>query len=82
VFHPAAERAGLAGLTFHGLRHAAVSAMVDEGVHPRIMAKRSGHSTSRPTLDLYSHVSDSADRDAATALEGRFARAFAATIAR
>jgi integrase len=78
IFNPAVERAGLEGLTFHGLRHAAVSAMVSEGVHPRIMAKRAGHSTSRLTLDLYSHVSDDADRDAAKVLEARFADSFSA----
>jgi integrase len=77
VFNPAAHRAGLEGLTFHGLRHAAVSAMVSEGVHPRIMAKRAGHSASRLTLDLYSHVSDEADKDAARLLQTRFAGAFA-----
>ena len=76
VFNPAVQRAGLDGLTFHGLRHAAVSAMVSEGVHPKIMAKRAGHSTSRLTLDLYSHVSDQADKDAASLLQTRFATAF------
>jgi integrase len=45
VLRPAASRAGLEGLTFHALRHAAVSALVDEGVHPRVMASRAGHGT-------------------------------------
>jgi integrase len=76
ILRPAAARAGLAGLTFHGLRHAAVSALVDEGVHPRVMAARAGHDTARLTLELYAHVSDSADREAANALQGRFGRFF------
>lgn len=76
ILRPAAERAGLEGLTFHGLRHAAVSALVDEGIHPRVMAARAGHDTARITMELYAHVSDSADREAALALQGRFGNFF------
>ena len=73
AFHPAVERAGLdARLTFQGLRHVAMTALVDERVHPRVMQGRAGHATSRLTMELYAHVSDDADRDAAMALEGRF----------
>jgi len=36
------------------------------------MQGRAGHATSRLTMELYAHVSDDADRDAAMALEGRF----------
>ena len=76
ILRPAATRAGLPGLTFHGLRHAAVSALVDEGVHPRVMAARAGHGTTKLTMELYAHVSDSADRQAATLLHERFAGLF------
>ncbi len=43
ILRPAATRAGLDGLTFHGLRHAATTSLVDVGVHPRVMAARIGH---------------------------------------
>jgi integrase len=76
VLQPAAARAGLGGFTFHALRHAAVSALVDGGVHPRVMAARAGHGTARLTLELYAHVSDSADRDAAATLQDRFGSFF------
>ena len=76
ILRPAVARAGLPGLTFHGLRHAAVSALVDEGVHPRVMAARAGHGTAKLTMELYAHVSDSADREAATLLQKRFAELF------
>ncbi len=72
VFRPAASRAGFEGLTFHGLRHSAISSLVDTGIHPRVMAQRAGHSSTRTTLDLYAHVSDSADREAANSLQSRF----------
>ncbi|MDQ3106519.1 MAG: tyrosine-type recombinase/integrase [Actinomycetota bacterium] len=73
IFRPAARRAGLApSLTFHSLRHNALTALVDENVHPRVMQSRAGHASSRLTLELYAHVTDNADREAAAALERRF----------
>jgi integrase len=70
IFAPAVERAALdPSLTFHGLRHVAITAMVDAGVHPRVMQGRAGHATSKLTLELYAHVPESADRQAAKALE-------------
>jgi len=76
ILRPAAARAGLEGLTFHGLRHAATSALVDVGIHPRVMATRMGHGTIRTTMEVYAHASDSADREAAKRLQKRFQSAF------
>ena len=57
TFAPAVTRAGLDhSLTFHGLRHAAITTMVELGVHPRVMQGRAGHATSKLTLELYAHV--------------------------
>jgi len=70
IFAPAVDRAGLdPSLTFHGLRHVAITAMVDAGVHPRVMQGRAGHANSKLTMELYAHVPESADRQAAKALE-------------
>lgn len=67
---PAVARAGLdKSLTFHGLRHVAITSMVELGVHPRVMQGRAGHATSKLTLELYAHVPESADRQAAEALD-------------
>jgi integrase len=73
TFKPALAKAGLdPSLTFHGLRHVAMSTLVDENVHPRVMQSRAGHASSKLTMELYAHVTDSADRDAADALDARF----------
>lgn len=73
TFRPATRRAGLdPTLTFHSLRHIAMTSLVDEKVHPRVMQSRAGHASSRLTMELYAHVTDSADQDAADALEHRF----------
>jgi len=66
TFRPAVERAGLdQSLTFHGLRHVAMSTLVDENVHPRVMQGRAVHASSKLTMELYAHVTDEADREAA-----------------
>ena len=72
VWAPAVEAAGIGDLTFHGLRHAAASFMVGAGEHPRVIQHRLGHSTARLSLELYAHVSEAADRDAATHLDTLF----------
>ncbi|MGH9122492.1 MAG: tyrosine-type recombinase/integrase, partial [Acidimicrobiales bacterium] len=73
VFAPAVQRAGLdSSLTFHGLRHAAITTMVGLGVHPRVMQGRAGHATARLTMELYAHVPEEADRQTADALEGLY----------
>ena len=73
TFAPAVARAGLdPSLTFHGLRHAAITTMVELGVHPRVMQGRAGHATSKLTMELYAHVPDSADREAAERLDQHY----------
>lgn len=73
IFAPAVLKAGLdPSVTFHGLRHSAITAMVEAGVHPRVMQGRAGHATSKLTMELYAHVPESADRQAAQALENHY----------
>jgi integrase len=61
--------AGLAGIRFHDLRHAHASLLLREGVHPKIVSERLGHSTVAITLDLYSHVAPSLQAQAAAKLD-------------
>ncbi len=73
TFKPAVVKAGPdPSLTFHGLRHVAMSTLIDEKVHPRVMQSRAGHASSKLTMELYAHVTDKADRYAANALDDRF----------
>lgn len=53
---PAVEWAGLAPLTFHGLRHTAAAFMIDEGADPLQLKRRMGHQDIRPSLDTYGHL--------------------------
>ena len=53
---PAVEKARLAPLTFHCLRHTAAAFMIDDGADPLQLKRRMGHSDIRPSLDTYGHL--------------------------
>jgi integrase len=57
---------------FHDLRHSHATQMLLAGVHPKIAQERLGHSTITTTLDLYSHVTDTMQNDAAARLDPAF----------
>jgi integrase len=57
---------------FHDLRHSHASQLLSAGVHPKVVQERLGHSTITTTLDLYSHVAETIQLDAATRLDAVF----------
>ena len=63
------DRAGLPRVRFHDLRHTAATLMLARGVHPKIANEMLGHATIAITLDLYSHVTETMQRDAADTLD-------------
>ena len=56
VFMPAAESAGLEGLTPHGLRHTAASLAIASGADVKVVQEMLGHASATMTLDLYGHL--------------------------
>lgn len=56
AFTTLAHSIGLEGVRFHDLRHAHATLMLRQGIHPKIVSERLGHSTISMTLDIYSHV--------------------------
>ena len=66
----AAERAGIGAAGPHALRHTAATQMLVLGVHPKVVADRLGHSTTRMTMDVYSHVVPALESDAANKVDG------------
>lgn len=69
AFHAAVRRAGLPRIRFHDLRHTAATLMLGRGVHPKVASEMLGHSTIATTLDLYSHVAPTMQRQAADELD-------------
>ena len=54
---------------FHDLRHSHATQLLISGVHPKIASERLGHASAGITLDLYSHVTDSMQSEAAVKLD-------------
>jgi integrase len=59
------RQAGLPDIRFHDLRHSAATLMLSHGVHPKVVSEMLGHSSVGITLDLYSHVTPTLQREAA-----------------
>ncbi len=68
-FYPLLEDAGLPRMRFHDLRHSAATLLLKMGVHPKIVSELLGHTQIGITLDLYSHVTATMQRDAVEAFE-------------
>ena len=56
AFQLIAQSVGLNGVRLHDLRHAHATILLQQGVHPKIVQERLGHSSVSTTLDIYSHV--------------------------
>jgi len=56
AFHRMVRATGLPNMRFHDLRHTHATLMLVQGVHPKIVSERLGHSSIAITLDTYSHV--------------------------
>ena len=55
-FKKLADSIGFNGVRLHDLRHTHATLMLQQGIHPKIVSERLGHSTVAITLDTYSHV--------------------------
>jgi integrase len=53
ILQPAVQRAGLPGITFHGLRHSFVAIMVAAGCNVREVSEWAGHNSVAFTLTRY-----------------------------
>jgi integrase len=51
-----AIKSAIKRIRFHDARHTHASLMLKQGIHPKIVQERLGHSTIAMTLDTYSHV--------------------------
>jgi integrase len=73
VWLPAVERAGLAPLRIHDLRHTAVSLWIAERANPKQVAVRAGHTSVSVVLDRYGHLYPQHDDELVDALEAKAA---------
>ena len=69
VFKPLLVKADLPDIRFHDLRHTSATLLLSAGVHPKVVQERLGHSQISVTLDTYSHVLPTLQREAAGKLD-------------
>lgn len=55
-------------LTLHGLRHTHATLLLGLGIHPKVVQERLGHSNISTTMNIYSHVTPTMQKDAVTRL--------------
>ena len=72
-FEPLLKKAGVPRIRFHDLRHSAATLLLSQGSHRKVVSERLGHSRVSITLDLYSHVTPTLQREAALAFDALMA---------
>ncbi len=68
-FYKLRDAAKLPKIRFHDLRHSAATLLLAQNVHPKIVSELLGHSTISLTMNTYSHVLRSMNREAAKQMD-------------
>lgn len=66
------DKSGLPYIRFHDLRHTHATLLLQQGVHPKVVSERLGHSTISITMDIYTHVLPNMQKEAAHQFEQLF----------
>ena len=68
-FFPTLGKAGVKKIRFHDLRHTKVSLMIDQGENLKYIQTQMGHSSPTVTLNVYAHLMNKVDHEAAKRYE-------------
>jgi integrase len=68
-FNRILDQAGLPRIRFHDLRHTAASILLNQGVPVIVVSRRLGHSKASITLDVYGHLINEMDGEAARVMD-------------
>ncbi|GER86527.1 site-specific integrase [Dictyobacter vulcani] len=71
-FKPLLKKAGVPEIRFHDLRHSTATLLLSMNIHPKIVQEMLGHSSIHHTMDTYSHVLPSLQKEAVTQLNSLF----------
>jgi integrase len=72
MFERACHQAEVPAIRLHDLRHTMATLALTAGIHPKVVQEMLGHSGISVTLDIYSHVPQAAQRDAADRVASLF----------
>ncbi|EMI09196.1 integrase family protein [Anoxybacillus gonensis] len=65
IFNAIIKKAKVPKIRFHDMRHTHATLLLLQGVNPKIVSERLGHADVRITLDTYSHLLPSMQKDTA-----------------
>ena len=68
-----ADKVGLEGVRLHDLRHAHATLLIKLTVNPEVVSERLWHSSTRLTMDTYSHMLPGLQASEVAGLEGAIA---------
>ncbi len=71
-FHESLAKAGLSRVKFHSLRHSYASIQLLSGTNPKVVQEALGHSSIQLTLDVYSHLIPTLQKEAAQKMDSLF----------
>ena len=66
AFQRLVKKTDLGHVRFHDLRHSHASQLLKQGVNPKVVSERLGHSSIAITMDTYSHVLPGIQEEAAS----------------
>ena len=72
--HSICQKAGIPDIHLHSLRHTHASLLINSNVTAKVIADRLGHSTTKTTLDTYSHVFEESEVKAMQAIDMKLFR--------
>ena len=77
IWYPAVRSSVGESMRPHDVRHTHVALLIAAEEDPYVISQRLGHASIRTTYDVYGHLFEGRDRDAADALEAARARSLA-----
>jgi Phage integrase family len=70
MFKDLLKKAGLPDIRFHDLRHSVATLLLSLGTHPKVVQELLGHGSISITMDTYSHVVPTMQKNVMARLDG------------